>query len=160
MVLTLFVFLMHGSKQNAGSLLTTVSDTVIDVLTHGTLTFALHGRYLNHFLIGGNSSAANQIVWNKWLLELPWKAKPRVPCERASVTMLETGVKSDPAICMGSSVEKTNSVKVISVGGQVKLPWLDRHTFPFTEQFTEQRVSLSRPQGTLVIKWRISKRQV
>ena len=79
-------------------------------LSHGTLGFALHGSYLNHFLIGGNSSTANQIRWNKWLLKLPWKAELRVPCERASKTVLETGVKSDPAFCLGSSIKKTNSV--------------------------------------------------
>ena len=102
-------FLMVGPEQNAGSLLTPFSDTVFDALSHGTLGFALHGSYLNHFLIGGNSSTANQIRWNMWLLKLPWKAKPRVPCGRASKTILETGVKSDPAFCLGSSIEKTNS---------------------------------------------------
>ena len=57
----LFVFLMVGPKLNAGSLLTPVSDTIFDALSHGTLGFALHGSYLNQFLIGGNSSTANQI---------------------------------------------------------------------------------------------------
>ena len=57
----LFVFLLVGPKQNAGSRLTPVSDTVFDALSHGTLSFALHGSYLNHFLIGGNPSTANQI---------------------------------------------------------------------------------------------------
>ena len=42
-------------------------------------------------------------------MKLPWKAKPRVPCERASKTILETGVKFSPAFCLGSSIEKTNS---------------------------------------------------
>ena len=59
---SLFVFSIVGPKQNAGSLLTPVSDTVFDALSHGTLGFALHGSYLNHFLIGGNSSTANQIL--------------------------------------------------------------------------------------------------
>ena len=44
---------MVGPKQNAGSLLTTVSDTIFDTLSNGTHGFALHGSYLNHFLIGG-----------------------------------------------------------------------------------------------------------
>ena len=61
-ILPLFVFLLVGPKQNAGSLLTPVSDTILDALSHGTLGFALHGSYLNHFLIGGNSSTANQIL--------------------------------------------------------------------------------------------------
>ena len=80
---TLFVFLIVGPKQNAGSLLTPVSETVFYALSYGTLGFALHGSSLNHFLIGGNSSTANQILSCKWLLKLPWRAKPRVPLERA-----------------------------------------------------------------------------
>ena len=59
---SLFVFLIVGPKQNAGSLLTPVSETVFYALSHGTLGFALHGSYLNNFLIGGNSSTANQIL--------------------------------------------------------------------------------------------------
>ena len=58
----LFVFLIVGPKQNAGSLLTPVSETVFYALSYGTLGFALHGSSLNHFLIGGNSSTANQIL--------------------------------------------------------------------------------------------------
>ena len=57
----LFVFLIVGPKQNAGSLLTLVSDTVFYALSHGTLGFALHGSSFYHFLIGGSSSTANQI---------------------------------------------------------------------------------------------------
>ena len=45
----------------------------------------------------------------KWFTELPWRAKPRVPLERASKTILETGFKSDVAFCLGPSIEKTNS---------------------------------------------------
>ena len=51
-----------GPKQNAGSLLTAVSDTVLFDLSHGTLSFALHGSFFNHFLICGDSSTANQIL--------------------------------------------------------------------------------------------------
>ena len=74
----LFVFSIDDSKQNATSLLTPVSNIVFDVLSSGTLGFALHGSSVNHFLIGGNSSTANQILSCKWLLKLPWRAKPRV----------------------------------------------------------------------------------
>ena len=59
-------------------------------------------------LISGNSSSAiaNQILWNEWFLKLPWKAKPRVvQCERSWKTVWETGVKSDPAFCLGPSIE-------------------------------------------------------
>ena len=58
----LFVFSIDGLKQNAGSLLTPVSFTICYVLSYGTLGFALHGSFYNHFLIGGNSSTANQIL--------------------------------------------------------------------------------------------------
>ena len=60
--IALFVFSIVGPKPNAGSLLTLVSDTVFYALSYGTLGFALHGSSLNHFLIGGNSSTANQIL--------------------------------------------------------------------------------------------------
>ena len=62
--------------------------------------------FLNHFLIGGNSSTANQILSCKRLLKLPSRAKPRVPLERA---ILETGVKSDVEFFGGPYIEKTNS---------------------------------------------------
>ena len=80
---TLFVFLIDGPKQNAGSLLTPVSNIVFYALSSGTPGFALHGSSLNHFMIGGNSSTANQIISSKWLSKLPWRAKPRLPHERA-----------------------------------------------------------------------------
>ena len=98
------------TKQNATSLLTPVSDIVFYALSSGTLGFALHGSSVNHhFLIGGNYSTANQILSSKWLLKLPWRAKPRVPLERALKTISETGVKSDVAFFLGPSIEKTNS---------------------------------------------------
>ena len=56
----LFVFSIVGPKQNAGSLLTPVSDTVVYYLLHDALSFALHGSLFKHFLIGQNSSTANQ----------------------------------------------------------------------------------------------------
>ena len=48
----------------------------------------------------------------KGLKELPWRARPRVPCARALKTVSETGVKSDPAFCLGPTIEKTNSVAI------------------------------------------------
>ena len=62
--------------------MTAVSETVLNALSHGTHGFALHGSFLNHFLIGGDSSTANQILLNEWLFKLPWKAKPWVPRKR------------------------------------------------------------------------------
>ena len=58
------------------------------------------------FLLVEILPTANQILWNELFLKLPWKAKPKVPCKRS----WETGVKSDPAFCLGPSIEKTNSV--------------------------------------------------
>ena len=76
----LFVFSIDGLKQNAGSLLTPVSYTGFYALSYGTNNFALHGSSFSPFLIGGNSLTANKILRNTWLLKLPCKAKPRVPC--------------------------------------------------------------------------------
>ena len=42
-------------------------------------------------------------------MKLPWRAKPRVPCERAYKILSETAVKSDPAFCLGPTIEKTKS---------------------------------------------------
>ena len=87
--------------------MTPVSNIVYYALSSDTLGFALHGSSVNHFLIGGNSSTANQILSCKWLSKLPWRAKPRVPLERELKTILETGVKSHVAFCLGSSIVKT-----------------------------------------------------
>ena len=106
---SLFVFLKSDLKQNAMSFSTPVSDPAFHALSHGSLSFALHGSFFNHFLIGQNSSTANQNLWNKRLLELPWKEKPRLPCERAWKAGLETGVKSDLAFYLRSLFKKTNS---------------------------------------------------
>ena len=46
-IMALFVFSIDGPKQNAGSLLTLVSDTVFYALSHGTLGFAFHGSFDN-----------------------------------------------------------------------------------------------------------------
>ena len=48
-------------------------------------------------------------LMRRWLKKLPWRAKPRLLCERALKTVPETGVKSDLAFCLGSLNEKTNS---------------------------------------------------
>ena len=47
--LPLFVFLIGGPKQNAGSLLTQFQYFFYD-LSSGTLVFALHGSFNNHLL--------------------------------------------------------------------------------------------------------------
>ena len=57
---SLFVFSICGPKQNATSLLTSVSDTVFNALSHSTLSFAVHGSFFNHFLIGQHFSTTNQ----------------------------------------------------------------------------------------------------
>ena len=52
----LFVFLKSDPKQNARSFLTPASDPAFQALSHGCLDFAVNGSFLNHFLIGQNSS--------------------------------------------------------------------------------------------------------
>ena len=56
----LFVFSISDPKQNARSLSTPVSDLEVYALSNGNLRFVLHGSFFNHFLIGQNSSTANQ----------------------------------------------------------------------------------------------------
>ena len=79
---SLFVFLLSDPKQNARSLLTPVSGTVFYALLHGSFGFALHGSFFNHLLIGWKFSIANQSLWNRWLMELPWRTKYKLPCKR------------------------------------------------------------------------------
>ena len=56
----LFLFSTGSPKQNTRSLLTSVSDTVFYALSRGSLGFAVHGSFFNHFLIGQNFSTTNQ----------------------------------------------------------------------------------------------------
>ena len=57
-------------------------------------------------------SNSYQAVLNSLLLGYKsFHGKPRLPCERAYKTVSEAGVKSDPASCFGSPIEKTNSVR-------------------------------------------------
>ena len=107
----LFVFLISDPKQNARSLLTPVSDPAFYALSHGTLGFALHGSFSNRFLIGQNSSTANQNLLNKRLSGLPWRTKCRLPCEGAYKNVSETAVKSDLAFCWGY-LSRKQTVKV------------------------------------------------
>ena len=60
--LPLFVFMIVGPKQNAGSLLTPVSDTVFYALSHCSHGLSLLGSCLNHSLIGENAPTANLIL--------------------------------------------------------------------------------------------------
>ena len=58
--IALFVFLIGGQKQNARSLLTSVSDIVSYALSHGSLCFAVHGSFFNHFNIANKFSTTNR----------------------------------------------------------------------------------------------------
>ena len=79
----LFVFSIGGLKQNVKSLLTPVSGTVFHALSHGSLHFVLHGSLINRlFQLFLLAVEENQPI-RKWLKKLPWKAKPRLPRERA-----------------------------------------------------------------------------
>ena len=105
----LFVFSIVGPKQNAGSLLTAVSGAILYALSHGTLRFAFHGSFNNQLFQRIRLAVEGTPQVRKWLKKLPWRAKPRVPCERSYKTVSETAVKSDPAFCLGPSIEETNS---------------------------------------------------
>ena len=87
----------------------TFSDSVFYALSHGSLGFAFHGSFFNHSLIGQNSSIANKNLCIVRLIGLPWRTKPRLPCERALKTESETGVINEFTFCLGSPVKKTNS---------------------------------------------------
>ena len=109
----LFVFSIGGPKQNVKSFLTPVSESVLYALSRGSLGFAFHGSFFNHFLIGWFSSTANKNLWNRRLIRLPWRTKCRLPCERAWKTVPETRVKSDFTFCLRPPIEKTNSAVVL-----------------------------------------------
>ena len=102
----LFVFSIGGLKQNVNSLLTPVSGTAVHALSCGSLHFVLHGSRINRlfqrFLLAVEE---NQPI-RKCLKKLPWRAKPRLPCEKAWKAESETDVKSDLAFCFGSLIEK------------------------------------------------------
>ena len=59
---TLFVFSISDRKQNARSHLTPPSNPAFHALSHGSLGFALHDSFFNHFLNRQNSLTANQIL--------------------------------------------------------------------------------------------------
>ena len=113
-VISLFVFSIGGSKQNVKSFWTPVSESVFYALSHGSLGFALHGSFFNHFLIGWFSSTANKILWNKRSIRLPWRTKCRLPCERAWETVSETCFNIEFTFCLRPPIEKTNSGQSIN----------------------------------------------
>ena len=55
-VYSLFVFLRDDPQQYGVSLLTPVSDLVVNALSDGTIHFALYGSLLDNNLIGWNNS--------------------------------------------------------------------------------------------------------
>ena len=61
---TLFVFSIGDPKQNINAFMTPLSDSVFYALLLGSLSFAFHGSFFNHSLIGQNSSTANKNLCN------------------------------------------------------------------------------------------------
>ena len=102
-------FLIGDPKQNVNSFMTPFSDSVFYALSHGSLGFAFHGSFFNHSLIGQNSSIANKNLCIVRLIGLPWRTKPRLPCERALKTESEKGAINEFTFCLGSPVKKTHS---------------------------------------------------
>ena len=80
---SLFVFSINGLKQNARSLLTPFSNTDFYPLLHGSLHFVLHGSSNNHLFQRFWLAVEDFQPIRRWLKKLPWRAKARVPCERA-----------------------------------------------------------------------------
>ena len=76
-VSSLFVFQNDDSQQNVNYFLTPVFNSVFNALSHGTLCFALHGSSNIHFLIGWNSSTANQNISIYWFLSYHGEKKER-----------------------------------------------------------------------------------
>ena len=81
--LSLFVFSINGLKQNARSLLTPFFDTDFYPLLHGSLHYVLHGSSNNHIFQRFWLAVEDFQPIRRWLKKLPWRAKPRLPCERA-----------------------------------------------------------------------------
>ena len=79
----LFASSMGGLKQNVNSILTHVPDTVFHALSHGSLHFVLHGSLVNRLFQRILLAVEENQPIKKWLKKLPWRAKPRLPCERA-----------------------------------------------------------------------------
>ena len=84
-----------------------VSVTVFYALSHGSLYFVLHGSFNNHLFQRIWLAVEESLPIRKWLKKLPWRAKLRVPCERAWKFEAGAGVKSELAICLRSLYEKT-----------------------------------------------------
>ena len=64
--------------------------------------FCSHGSLNNHLFRRIWLAVEKFQPIRKWLKELSWRAKPRVPSERALKTVSETGVISDPATTLQS----------------------------------------------------------
>ena len=78
----LFVFSENGPKQNARLLMTPVSDTDFSALLPGSPHFVLHRSSNNRLSIWKLLIGSKKILTNKKCSKkLPWKAKPRLPCE-------------------------------------------------------------------------------
>ena len=78
--MALFVFSINGLKQNARSLLTSISDKDFYPLSSGTLQIVLHGSSNNRLFQWFWLAVEDFQPIRRWLKKLPWRAKP---CERA-----------------------------------------------------------------------------
>ena len=83
-----------GCKQKCTQFLTLFSGTVFHTLSHGVICFAQSVSPRNHFLTGGNSLTANQRPLLRCFLKLTLRTKWITPCERASKTVPENGVRN------------------------------------------------------------------
>jgi len=81
----------------------------------GSKHFLLHGSFNDRLFQRFWLAVEEFLPIRKWLKKLPWREKPRLPCEGAWKARSETGVKSDLAFCLGSLFKKTNSAVLKSV---------------------------------------------
>ena len=93
--------------------MTPFSDSIFYALSHGSLGFAFHGSFFNPSLIGQNSSIANKNLCIVRLIGLPWRTKPRLPCERALKTESETGVTNELHFVWGHLSKKQTVIFIL-----------------------------------------------
>ena len=87
-------------KQKCTQLLTLFSATVFNALSLSVILFVRSVRFRNRFLIGWNSSTANQKLPIQRFLELTLGRKWISPCERAWKTVLKDGVRVCVHFCL------------------------------------------------------------
>ena len=87
-------------KQKCTQFLTPFSGTVFNALSLGVIHFVRSVSLRNRFLVGWNSSTANQKTSISRFVKLTLQSKWITPCERASKTVPENGVGNCVHLCL------------------------------------------------------------